>query len=131
MCKKDTNSRVVISLVSIIFISQLFIIIRLIQISEYVSIITEDFHSKIGNMTSSMREDFVYQASVLSKEIKFYQESMDNRLDLFQKEVDRMNLQLNLIVNKINNTENNFQYFNVNNQNNPSYSLNYSELVPP
>lgn len=125
-CKKN-DYQLVTPLVCLIFLSQVFIIVRLFQITDYVSFITGEFESKITNMSASMRQDFIHRASLISYEMKAYQESLDSRLDIFEKEVEKINLQLNIIIDKINNTENTFKYSNLNNVNNQ----NSPNLFPP
>tara|TARA_Y100000991_G_scaffold214238_1_gene201523 strand:+ start:904 stop:1308 length:405 start_codon:yes stop_codon:yes gene_type:complete len=134
MCKKckKNDYQLITPLVCFVFLSQVFIIVRLFQITDYVSFITGEFESKITNMTSSMRQDFIYRASLISYEMKAYQENLDSRLDIFEKKVEKINYQLNLIINKINNTENTFKYSNLNDIDNQNESnINYPDLIPP
>lgn len=122
MCKKckKNDYQLVTPLLCFVFLSQVFIIVRLFQITDYVSFVTEDFEVKISNMTSSMRKDFIDRTSLISYEMKAYQDSLDSRLDIFEKEVEKINLQLNMIINKINNTENTFKYSTLSEVENPN-----------
>ena len=129
MCKKEKTKKIILPMISLVFFSQIFIIIRLFQITDFVSAVTDEFALKISNLTENMKKDFIYQASILSSDIKAYQENIDVKLEDFDLGIKEVNRQLKIIINKINNTENNLKYSNI--ESRDGSSISYSDMIPP